>query len=193
MRIAYRWMDKNFEPILMAVIFYVMTAVVTVQVVLRFIFNSGFSWAEELARFLFVWLMYFSISYATRNNGHINITFLVDRLNEKTRKIVRIFVDILFIGFAILIFVSAIKICLSVAEFQDKATSINVSMNILYGAGLIGFGLMIIRIIQGIVWKIKNFSKPMEYFENINGLHSGANELVFSPKEIKESEEGTLQ
>jgi len=186
-------MDRNFEPILMAVIFYAMTTLVTVQVVLRFVFNSGFSWAEELARFLFVWLMYFSISYATRNNGHINITFLVDKFNEKTRKIIRIFVDILFIGFAILIFGAAIKICLSVAEYQDKATSIDVSMNILYGAGLVGFGLMIIRLVQGILWKVKNFSKPMEYFENVNGLYSGANELVFSPKEIDEAEEGTPQ
>lgn len=184
MRIAYRWMDKNFEPILMAVLFYAMTTLVTVQVILRFVFNSGFSWAEELARFLFVWLMYFSISYATRNNGHINITFLVDKFNEKTKKIIKIFVDILFLGFAVVIFIAVVKICQSVAQYQDKAISIDVSMNILYGAGLIGFVLMIIRIIQGIIWKVKYFSKPMDYFENLNGVHSGVNELVFSPKEI---------
>ncbi len=183
MKTTYRWVDRNFEPILMALIFYVMTTIVTLQVILRFVFNTGFSWAEEVARFLFVWLMYFSISYATRNNGHINITFLVDKFNEKIRKIIMIFVDVLFFIFSTIIFISAIKICQSIAEYKDRAVSIDVSMNVLYAAGLIGFSLMIIRLIQGIVWKVTHFSDSMEYFGNIGGVHTGVNELVISPKD----------
>ncbi|WP_162805781.1 TRAP transporter small permease [Sporosarcina sp. PTS2304] len=187
---TYKWLDRNFEPILIAILFYVMTTIVTVQVILRFVFNSGFSWAEELARFLFVWLMYFSISYATRNNAHIRITFLVDKLNEKAVKVMAVIVDLLFILFAVVIFISAWKICQSVAEFQDKAVTLNVSMNILYGAGFIGFGLMIIRLVQGLIWKVKNFAGPMDRFANEGGLYTGGNEVAFSPKEQLEDNGG---
>lgn len=183
MSTTYKWLDRNFEPILMALLFYVMTTIVTLQVILRFVFNSGFSWAEELARFLFVWLMYFSISYATRNNAHIRITFLIDKLSEKAGKVLAIIVDLLFMLFAVVIFMSAWKICQSVAEFQDKAITLNVTMNILYGAGFIGFALMIIRLLQGLIWKITNFNSTMDRFANEGGLYNGGNDVVFSPKE----------
>ncbi|GKV65227.1 MULTISPECIES: TRAP transporter small permease [unclassified Sporosarcina] len=193
MSTAYRWLDRNFEPIVMALLFYVMTTIVTLQVILRFAFNSGFSWAEELARFLFVWLMYFSISYATRNNSHIKITFLVDKLSEKASKIIAVAVDILFMVFAVIVFIAAWNICQSISEFQDKAVSMNVSMNILYGAGLVGFALMIIRLIQVLIWKVSNFSAPMDRFTNEGGLYSGANEVMFSPKEQPENNGGEQQ
>lgn len=179
---AFAWLDKNFEPIIMAVLFYAMTALITLQVILRFVFNSGFAWAEEISRFLFVWLMYFSISYLTRNHGHIRITFLVEKLNEKMKKITMILVDFLFTAFAIVVFLSAIQICQSVTEFHDRAVTIDVSMNVVYGAGLVGFALIIIRLLQGIVWKVKNFSQSMEYFENERGVYSGVDQLCLIPK-----------
>ncbi|QCJ44731.1 TRAP transporter small permease [Bacillus sp. S3] len=182
MKSAFAWLDKNFEPIIMTILFYAITTLITLQVILRFFFQSGFSWAEEVSRFLFVWLMYFSISYLTRNHGHIKISFLVDLLNEKMKKVMMIIVDLIFIAFSIAIFLSAIRICQSVIEFNDRAVTVDVSMNVIYGAGLIGFALIIIRLVQGIVWKVKNFSKPMEYFENERGVYSGVNEICLLPK-----------
>ncbi|SKC36349.1 TRAP transporter small permease [Maledivibacter halophilus] len=183
MKKVFAWVDKNFEPVLMTVLFYSMTILVTLQVVLRFVFNSGFSWGEEVSRFIFVWLMYFSISYTTRNHRHIKVSFLVNKFNEKVQKIIMLIVDFLFLIFSSVIFISAIKICQSVIEYNDRAVTIDVSMNIIYGAGFIGFALMIIRLIQGILWKFKNFSRSLEYFENYTGIYTGAKEICFMPRE----------
>lgn len=188
MKKVFAWLDKNFEPVLMTVLFYAMTALVTLQVILRFVFNSGFAWGEEVSRFIFVWLMYFSISYTTRNHRHIKVTFLVGKLNEKLQKIVMIIVDFLFVGFSTVVFMSAIRICQSVIEYNDRAVTIDVSMNIIYGAGLVGFAIMMIRLIQGIVWKFKNFSKSLEYFENHTGVYTGANDICFMPKDCVKKE-----
>lgn len=38
----------------MAVLFYLMLGLITTEVVLRFIFDSGLSWLEEVSRYLFV-------------------------------------------------------------------------------------------------------------------------------------------
>ncbi|WP_164985161.1 TRAP transporter small permease [Ammoniphilus sp. CFH 90114] len=176
------WLDRNFEPIVMSVLFYAMMILITVQVLLRFGFNTGFSWAEEVARFIFVWLMYFSISYVTRTQGHIKVSLVIGKLNEKTQKAIMILSDFLFIGFSVVIFLSAIKICQSALEFNDRAVSLNVSMNILYGAGVVGFLLILMRLVQSIVWKLKHFSKPMEYFENGGEVYSGAVDHCLVPK-----------
>ena len=53
MKKTLRWLDVNFEAILMVLFFSLMILLVTVQVVLRFIFKTGFSWGEEVARLLF--------------------------------------------------------------------------------------------------------------------------------------------
>ncbi len=166
---------------MISVLFYLMMGLVTLQVILRFIFNTGVAGAEEIARFIFIWLMYFSFSYTTRRQGHIRITFLLDKLNSKSKRIVMIFVDMLFLLFSGLIFWSAWKICQTVILYKDKAVTIDISMNIVYGAGLIGFALIIIRIVQGIVWKFKHFNSSMDMFENIGGIYSEKNNILTKP------------
>lgn len=177
MKKAIAWLDINFEPVAMVVLFYAMTLLLTMQVILRFVFQSGFSWGEEVSRFIFVWLMYFSISYATRNHRHISVTYLVKVFDERVQKLFMIISDLLFLVFSVFVLISSSKIVQSVAKYNDRAVTIDVSLNVVYSVGIVGFALIIIRIIQGIVWKIKNFSKQMDYFENHGGIYTGADKL----------------
>ncbi|MCF7934704.1 MAG: TRAP transporter small permease [Spirochaetia bacterium] len=182
MKQLFKWLDINFEPVMMAVMFYAITLLLTLQVVLRFVFSTGFSWGEEVARFMFVWLMYFGIAYATRNQRHIRVSFLVQRFGDKGHKIVMIISDMIFLIFSLLILLSAIKVCQSIFAYEDMAVTINVSLNVVYGAGVAGFGLIAIRLIQSIIWKFKNFSEDMEVFENYAGAYTGADKICFLPK-----------
>lgn len=178
------WLDINFEPILMAVLFYAITLLVTFQVILRFVFSSGFAWGEEVARFMFVWLMYISIAYATRNQRHIKVAFLVNRFSESIRKKIMIATDLLFLAFCTIAFYATVLVCKSTFEFQDMAVTINVSLNIVFGAGVLGFGLMVLRLVQSIIWKIHHLDAPLEEFENIAGVYSGANSICFLPDQF---------
>lgn len=180
------WMDKNFEPIIIVCLFYSIVSLITMQVILRFGFDSGFAWSEEASRFLFIWLMYFCFSYTTRNNNHIKISFLLDKLSPKLKKILMIIVDILFIIFAAILLAAAIRIYQSVSEYGDQAVTLDVSMNVVYGAGLIGYFLMLVRLMQRIVWKIKHFSDSMEVFENYEAKYTGGDDHIFSQKITEE-------
>lgn len=57
-----------------------MVAVVSAQVVLRYVFNDSIDWAEDLARLLFVWTMFVAIPLGVRAGVHIGVNLLVDRL-----------------------------------------------------------------------------------------------------------------
>ncbi len=178
------WLDINFEPIAMATLFYGIILLLSVQVFMRFVFESGFSWVEEVARFAFVWLMYFSISYVTRKQRHIRITYLIGILKEKGQKIVMLVVDALFLIFAIVSMYASFLIIQSVALYGDKAVTISVSLNIVYAAGFIGFVLIAVRVIQGMVWKIKNFAEPMEVFEDFGDKYNKVNTVCFDRTNI---------
>ncbi len=59
-----------------------MTLVVFIQVVLRYVFDAGIPWAEELTRYLMVWAGFLGGSLATRERRHISIDILPRLLPE---------------------------------------------------------------------------------------------------------------
>ena len=63
----------------------VMIAVVTVQVVLRYAFNSSIDWSDEISRFLFVWCMFLAIPLGIREGAHVGIELLVAHLPAQLR------------------------------------------------------------------------------------------------------------
>jgi TRAP-type C4-dicarboxylate transport system permease small subunit len=158
------WLDVNFEPILVTVLFVSMIILVSGQVILRFVFRTGFSWAEEMSRYMFVWLVYFCLSYATRNNRHIRLTFIVGLFAEGAQKLIALFTDMLFLVFSLFLLVSCWRIVESTARFGDMAITLNISRNILYGSGLVGFILNTIRLVQVMAWKIRMRNAPLQTF-----------------------------
>lgn len=191
MRRLLKWLDVNFEPLTVTLIFFVMFALVTAQVIIRFIFKSGFSWGEEASRYLFVWLVFSGLSFAVRNNKHICTNFLRAMLDIHLQKAVMIIVDLLFLLFLGIIFKSSIDIVQTTAKFGDKGLTLPVSLNVLYSAALFGTSIMIIRGIQTLCWKIKRFKQPFELFSNEGGLQSGAEEIFFMPENLKTKDPGT--
>ncbi|MDO4288655.1 MAG: TRAP transporter small permease [Eubacterium sp.] len=179
MKKILKWLDVNFEPLLIAVLFAALILLITVQVILRFSPLAAFSWGEEISRFMFVWLMYFSFSYATRNNRHIRVSFFVKKTPENIQKIILFICDILFLIFAGFVLVACFNICRTASRFNDMATTIEISMNILYAAGVFGYILMVIRIAQGIIWKIKHWKDDVEIFENFGGEFTPDNKVFF--------------
>ena len=75
----FRLFDRYFEPTLIVLSISLMTALLCLQIALR-LFDASIAWAEELARYLFVWAMYLSISYCIRDDRHIRIRLFIDKL-----------------------------------------------------------------------------------------------------------------
>ena len=45
----------------------------TLQVILRFVFNTSFGWIEELSRYLYIWVIYLASSAAVKHDATIRI------------------------------------------------------------------------------------------------------------------------
>ncbi len=62
-----------------------MIAVAFGQVVGRYFLNYAPAWCEEMARYLFVWVVFIGAPIAVREKGHMALTVVVDRLPRSVR------------------------------------------------------------------------------------------------------------
>jgi len=58
----------------------VMITVVSVQVVLRYVFNGSIGWADETSRLAFVWSVFLAIPICAREGLHVGMELLTARL-----------------------------------------------------------------------------------------------------------------
>ena len=89
-----------FEEYLMVIFLGVMTAVVFVQVVLRYVFNSSLTWSEEGARFFFMWIIWMSMSVGFRDKSHIRMTIFYDQLSRRGKLVLTIIINLIILAFA---------------------------------------------------------------------------------------------
>ncbi len=186
-----KWLDVNFEPICMSFTFYLMVTLITAQVILRFCFGTGFAWGEEIVRFIFVWCMFLAAPNISRNNRHVGVGVFRNLLPEKYRKGIMVVMDILTLVLLVVLLRAAIGNVILTNDFKDRATSVNISMNWLFAAPLVGYALMVLRTVQAFVWKLRKIRGSFELFMNSGGYYSGADNIAFIPKstrsELRES------
>lgn len=82
---------NEFEDNLLAAMIMVMTILAFVNVVARYVFLASFPWVEELNRLGLVILSYVGAAVALKNNAHLGLTIITDKLPEKGQKIAAVF------------------------------------------------------------------------------------------------------
>lgn len=81
-----RWTARGLEIAIVACL-SLMAILVFGNVVLRYAFNSGIAMSEELARLLFVWLIFLGAILASAQHAHIGFDTLVKTLPAFGKKI----------------------------------------------------------------------------------------------------------
>ncbi len=158
-----KWLDEYLEISICVALMSMMTLLIFVQVIMRYVFSSSLSWSEELARYLFIWLIYLGISYGCKIRKHIKIDAALGLFPMKTRKYVVILGDIIFFAFAIYIMVTGYELVLMQIKLTKVSPALRIPLQYVASAPMIGFGLAAFRQVQTIVFRIKeikNSKKP---------------------------------
>ncbi|GIP36059.1 TRAP transporter small permease [Paenibacillus sp. J2TS4] len=79
---------STFLKIIIAICLSLMVIFVFGNVILRYAFNSGITWSEEVSRFLFIWLIFLGAILALKDNEHLGVDIFVKKLPLKGKKIV---------------------------------------------------------------------------------------------------------
>ena len=87
MKKILHWLDENLEEFLLVLFLILMTLIMGVQVLYRYILGASLSWSEELTRYLFVWSGFLSVSYCSKKCLSIKIEQFVAVFPRRGRAI----------------------------------------------------------------------------------------------------------
>jgi len=66
--------------VLAKILLVAMVLIISVNVTLRYVFNSGLAWSEEIALVLVVWFTFIAMAMGVKQKLHININILPARI-----------------------------------------------------------------------------------------------------------------
>ena len=123
----------------------VMTVVVFLQVLYRYVFAQSLQWSEELARYLFVWLSIFGAALALQKKGHFGLDLFYKMLSTRFQRVMKFPVYLLM---GIVIFVILFQgIILVQKTVLQESPAMGISMAWAYASLPVGGALMAIHLI----------------------------------------------
>jgi len=101
------WID-NIEVFLSISILGSIVVIMGSQVIMRYIFNSPLTWAEELSLLLLIYLSFISADIAYRKKSHIAIDYFTKAIFLKSEEIIEKIIYLFIFIFLITIFFKSI-------------------------------------------------------------------------------------
>ena len=149
-------LDEKLEEYIMVVMVVVMTTLIMVQVIMRYVFNNSLAWTEEMARYLFLWSIWLGASYGVKTKGHVRLTVLTSRLSETAQNIIGVIVYFIWLLFVIFLVVKGYELVGKLIVSGQTSTALHLPMWIAYASVPVGCTLMTIRMIQLGIETVKN-------------------------------------
>lgn len=94
---------NELEETFIAVILGAMTIITFINVVLRYVFNTGLSWGLEATSFLFAWLVLFGVSYAVKTTANLGVDAVTNLLQPSVRRVLALVAGAVCIAYAVLL------------------------------------------------------------------------------------------
>lgn len=141
------FVDKLFKAVnvLMAVFLALMVGMMFMNVLLRFVFSIGLVWSEEIARLCFIYLVYFGTIGAFRDNQHLGVDTLLDKVPPKVKVALYAIVQVLIVWVMWMLVRGSWD--LSVQNLNDRWTATHYPRALIFGAGVVtGAAIMLLGI-----------------------------------------------
>lgn len=158
-------LDEKLEEYLMVAMVMLMTALIFIQVIMRYIFGNSLAWSEELSRYLFLWSIWLGASYGIKTQGHIRLTVLTSRLSPRIQDIVGVIVYIIWFLFVLFLVVKGYELVAKIYVSGQTSIALRLPMWIAYASVPVGCTLMSFRMLQNEYQVFKNRKGKKEVTE----------------------------
>lgn len=135
-------LDRATDALLMTLLAFLL-ATVTVQVAARYVFRSPIPWTEELARYLFIWLVFIGTAAAFRQGKHLKIESVSHWRSSAAKAIARGSVHLLVTGFLLTMILSSPNILR--ITFGQTSPTLSLPMGFVYLSFVVSLSLMLIE------------------------------------------------
>ena len=137
------------EATALILIVSVMTLVVFLQVVFRYVLGRPLDWSEEMARYLFVWLSVLGAALGVQKGGHFGLDFFRRMLPGPGKRFIRILVDFLMAVVVLVILFQGITL-VQMTRLQ-LSPAMSIPMAWAYASLPAGAGLMAVHLLVALI------------------------------------------
>lgn len=142
-----KWLDKHLEEILTFPLLVLMTCVMFLQVIMRYVFNDSQTWTEEFCRFAFIWMCFIGMSWCIRNGDMLRIDIL-ETFIPKLGMPLAYLANIATLIFCIFLVKPGIDCFSAAIESNQLSAAMHIPMQFIYCSFVISVFLSIFRVIQ---------------------------------------------
>lgn len=129
-----------------------------VSVIARYVFKSGFLWADELSQAFLVAMGMFGCARAVRTNGHTEFTMLTNKVKyRKGRIAIRAVIAVVTVIFLIILFANSLNYTMAGTA---KSSVLAVPRMYYYMSIPIGFALCIFEYFRNVKRRVINDPEP---------------------------------
>jgi len=146
----WRALDENAERYAMLVFYVFVCAVIVQEVIRRFVLNYSSAWAEETARYAFIYLGYIGAAYTVRERAHIRFDVLLHRLPPRLHGYVFLFAEVATLVFAGFALYWSLQTMGQLIRFDASSPVLRVNKAWFVAALPLGFALIVFRTLQAI-------------------------------------------
>ncbi len=129
--------DRIFEVVnwVSTISLMIMVVLVFLNVVLRYLFDSGLPWSEEASRIAFVWVVFLGIVIANRDDSHLRVDVVASKLHGLPKKITKITQGLITLLVLISVLIGGIKLMMLTHAQALPATGLPTSIIYIAGVG----------------------------------------------------------
>lgn len=96
-----KWLDDYLEEAILIFLLVIMTCIMGIQIISRYVFQNSLTWSEELVRYMFVWSAFLGVPFCLKHGLSIKVDQFRNMFPVKLQKaliyIDKIVILILFI------------------------------------------------------------------------------------------------
>lgn len=145
-----RKLDQSLEEWILGALLVGMAVILLIQILMRAVVGNSLTWAEEVARYFYVWSVFLSLGCTIRNGNILRVDLLLELLPKRLRQIIEILLDlinvVLYAGLAYF----SVSVMQKVQSSGQTSPALEIPMYLVYAIIPIGFVLASLRSVQKI-------------------------------------------
>lgn len=145
---GWKWIEENFEGLLLVCMLSLMTLLIMMQIIMRYFFNAPLTWSEELCRMLLVWSGFLSIGYCARKGTTICLDTVRAILPANVQRILMNVTTILMIMLLGYLLVGSYRLVIDTARGNAVMAGLLIPQYWLYAVPMVGLALGLVRFMQ---------------------------------------------
>ena len=156
---------NKLEESIISLLLVGMTLLVFVDVVLRFGFNTGIHWSQEVTLYMMAWFVLFGASYGVKVGAHIAVDSFVKLFPQPIRRLMGLLSVSICIAYCVIFMIGAWNYLAKLKKINLEMEDLEVERWMSESIILIGFLLLMFRFIQLLIKILKGEAEGFSHID----------------------------